>query len=108
MYFRKKKSQEEKILEEIKRCTEAVNSNAIEHTAYIRASAAKKEMDIEKYKIQVKDELQNASNAEKSKEEDEEGKSYSLIFFQDLGYISISRTIEGIQFEISNPHDSSI
>ena len=65
----RKKTPEEKILEEIKKCTEAVNSNAIEHTAYIRASAAKKEMDIDKYKMQVKDELQNVKKQEKSEEE---------------------------------------
>ena len=52
---------ENAILAEIKKCTEAVNANVIEHTAYIRAAADKKDMDLDKYKDQVRQELKKSA-----------------------------------------------
>ena len=54
---------EQAILSEIRKCTEAVSTNVIEHTAYIRAAADKNDMDLDKYKNQVKNELQNANKS---------------------------------------------
>ena len=56
-----KKDSEDAILSEIRKCTQAVNNNVIEHTAYIRAAAEKKQMDLDKYKDQVRKEMQSTS-----------------------------------------------
>ena len=53
----RKKSSEDKILESIQKCTEAVNNGMIEQTAYIRAAAEKKDMDLSKYKDDIRREL---------------------------------------------------
>ena len=52
---------EMEILQQIKKCADAVNTNVIEHTAYIRATAEKKDMDLDKYKIEVRKELASTS-----------------------------------------------
>ena len=56
---------EDKILHKIEMCTEAVNTNVIEHTAYLRASAAQKDISLDKYREEVRQELQAQSNSGK-------------------------------------------
>ena len=48
-------------MESIKRCTDAVNNGVIEQTAYIRAAADKKDMDLSKYKEDIRRELNSPS-----------------------------------------------
>ena len=38
----------------IKKCTEVVNNSVIEQTAYIRASAEKKKLDLDKFKEDIR------------------------------------------------------
>ena len=54
---------EDAILAEIRKCTEAVNTNAVEHTAYIRAAAAKKDIDIDKFRKEVRDQMEKTSKS---------------------------------------------
>ena len=60
------KSKEDQILEQIQKCTKAVNNNVIEHTAYIRGSAAKNDIDLDKFKDQVCAEMEKDAGACKS------------------------------------------
>ena len=64
-YFRKKESEEE-MLDSIKRCAEVVNKSVIEQTAYIRASAEKKKLDLSKFEDDIRREL-NSPGASSSK-----------------------------------------
>ena len=52
---------EKEILDQIRKCADAVNTNVIEHTAYIRATAAKKDINLDKYKNEVREELESTS-----------------------------------------------
>ena len=52
---------EKEILDQIQKCANAVNTNVIEHTAYITAAAAKKDINLDKYKNQVREELASTS-----------------------------------------------
>ena len=58
---------EEMILDSICKCTEVMNNSVIEQTAYIRASADKKQLDLSKYKDEVRKEFSPAKNAGDSK-----------------------------------------
>ena len=49
-------------------CAETINRNVIEHTALIRGSAAQSNIDLEKYKDEVRKEL--AESKESNKEKD--------------------------------------
>ena len=63
-YFISSRSEDKteiEILQQIKKCADAVNTNMIEHTAYIRAAAEKKDMDLDKYKTEVRKELATTS-----------------------------------------------
>ena len=51
------KDTEEVILKEIQNCTKNVNTSIIEQTAYLRASANKKNLDLAKYKEEIKWEM---------------------------------------------------
>ena len=55
--FRPTSSADDDILKEIKKCTQTVQNNLMEHTAYIRACADQKELDLKKYKDQVRSEM---------------------------------------------------
>ena len=56
-----KQQTEREILVQIRKCTDAVNTNVVEHTAYIWAAAEKKDMNLDKYKKQVRQELASSS-----------------------------------------------
>ena len=64
---------EDAILVEIRKCTDAVNTNVIEHTAYIHSTAAKKDIDLDKFHEEVKKELQ-------CKHQDNKGKMLRMLF----------------------------
>ena len=65
VYFRSKDTTDEDILKEIKKCTKNVNSNLVEQTAYIRACAAKKNLDLDKFKAQVQQEMKVQDECDK-------------------------------------------
>ena len=67
MVFFSKKTSEDEILESIKKCTQAVNNGVIEQTAYIRAAAEKKEMNLEKYKEDIRRELNSPAPSPEKK-----------------------------------------
>ena len=46
------------VLKEISRCAKGINNNVIEHTAYLRGSAAKNDIDMEKYREEVRKEIE--------------------------------------------------
>ena len=48
-------------MKEIKECTRTVKSNLVEQTAYLHASAAKKNLDLDKFKRQVQKEMDKKS-----------------------------------------------
>ena len=48
---------DDEVLQSIRRCTEVVNNGVIEQTAYIRAAAEKKNLDLSKFKDDVRREL---------------------------------------------------
>ena len=56
--------QDEKILTEIKRATDCVTKNSLEQTAYFRALGAKNNLNLEKYRKQVENELELSSKKE--------------------------------------------
>ena len=47
-------------MQSIKKCTEVMNNSIIEQTAYIRASAEKKNLDLSKFKEDVRRELNSS------------------------------------------------
>ena len=53
-------------MEDIRKCTESVQKSNIEQTAYFRAWGEKNNLDLEKYRKQVQDELkaENKTNEE--------------------------------------------
>ena len=68
IFSRKKPNPDEVILKEIQKCANTVNSSIIEQTAYIRASADKKNLDLSKYKDEIQKEM--------DKKNDEQGIFY--------------------------------
>ena len=61
---------QQEILDEIKKCTAAVNTNAIDQTAYIQASADKKNLNLDMYREHVHRELNSprpSQSSDKSK-----------------------------------------
>ena len=58
------KSTDDQIMDEIKRCTNAVNNSLIEQTAYVRGAAAIKNIDLKKYKDEVRREFQAAGTGD--------------------------------------------
>ena len=61
------KSSEQEVLDSIKKCTDVMNQSVIEQTAYIRAAAEKKQLDLEKFKDDVRRELNSPNYAKSSK-----------------------------------------
>ena len=51
-------------MKNIQKCADVVNTNVIEHTAFIRASAAQNNINLDQYREQVRRELMS-SNSEK-------------------------------------------
>ena len=49
--------QEEHILDEIKKATQSVSKNSVEQAAYFRAMAIKNNLNLDKYRQQVEQEL---------------------------------------------------
>ena len=45
------------MLESIRMCTQVINASAIDQAAYIRASAEKKQLDLTKFKQDIRREL---------------------------------------------------
>ena len=76
-YLSRKESTDDEILKEIKKCTKSVNNNLLEQTAYIRACAEKKNLNLQKFKEQVESEMKN-------KEDDEEKNSLSYNLRYDI------------------------
>ena len=54
---RKTEAPEDVILKNIKQCADVVNSNVIEHTAFIRASAAQNNLPLDKFREEVHKQL---------------------------------------------------
>ena len=67
-----KPNADEVILKQIQKCAENVNSSIIEQTAYIRASAEKKNLDLAKYKAEIQNEMEQ-------KGDKDEGKSHKIV-----------------------------
>ena len=63
MYVCRKQDSEDAILKSIERCSNMINQSVIEHTAYIRASAQKKELDLNKFKEDVKNDMNEAGGS---------------------------------------------
>ena len=63
--FRREQAPEDAILRQIEKCADAVNTNVIEHTAYIQASAEKNNIDLEKYKEKVCKDMQSQKSDDK-------------------------------------------
>ena len=59
---------ESEILDEIHRCSNAVQKTAVEQTVYLRASSVKKDYDLQKYKDDVLRELNTPSPSKQSGE----------------------------------------
>ena len=49
------------------RCTNVLQKSLIEHAAYIRASAEKKKLDLDKYKMDIQNEMKTTSKSKKCK-----------------------------------------
>ena len=56
---------DEDILKEIKKCTKSVNSNLVEQTAYIHACAERKNLNLDKFKAQVEQEMKAEEDGDK-------------------------------------------
>ena len=69
----RKDTTDDQILKEIKKCTKPVNNNLLEQTAYIRACAEKKNLNLQKFKQQVESEMKN-----KEAKEETDGMSCNL------------------------------
>ena len=65
---RTKDSPEDVLMQNIKICADAVNTNVIEHTAFIRASAAQNNLDLDEYREQVRKELQASKEQKATKQ----------------------------------------
>ena len=74
-FFRKTVDEQQAILDEIKRCTAAVKTNVIDQTAYIRAAADKKKLDLDSYRETVRKELSEASSSTDQTARDIHGES---------------------------------
>ena len=57
-YFRKDDA-EVAILNEIKKCTQNVNTSLLEQNAYIRACAEKKNLNLDKFRAQLEEEMKS-------------------------------------------------
>ena len=71
--FRGNESCEQKLLNNIRKCAAAVNTNVIEHTAFIRASAAQNNIDLDQYREEVHRELVGSNT---DNEHQKKGKYY--------------------------------
>ena len=49
-------------------CAETINKNVIDHTALIRGSAAQSNIDLEKYRDEVRKELAESKESQQAKE----------------------------------------
>ena len=54
------------MLDSIKKCADLVNKSVIEQTAYIRASAEKKKLDLAKFEEDIRKEMQSPQPSQKS------------------------------------------
>ena len=72
LIHRVKPNADEVILKQIHKCAENVNSSIIEQTAYIRASAEKKNLDLANYKAEIQNEMEQ-------KGDKDEGKSHKIV-----------------------------
>ena len=64
--FRCTIDRQQAILDEIKKCTAAMNTTVIDQSAYIRASAAKKKMNLEPFREDVRRELNSPNPSQSS------------------------------------------
>ena len=64
---------DDEIKSDIKRCTELVNRSIIEHSAYIRACAENKKLNLDKHKKDINDEMKskNKSKGKKCRQTDD-------------------------------------
>ena len=62
----RKKPCEEEMMDSIKKCAEVVNKSVIEQTAYIRASAKKKNLDLSKFEADIRRELNSPASSTSS------------------------------------------
>ena len=65
--FRTSESSEDVLLNNIQKCADAVNTNVIEHTAFIRASAAQSNLNLDEYRDQVRQELSLSNEQSRKK-----------------------------------------
>ena len=68
---------QDEILKEIKKCAAGINTNIIDHTALIRGSAAKSNIDLEKYRDEVRREISDSKEKKGSYSDMHTFKAYS-------------------------------
>ena len=60
---------EDKVLDDIRKCTDSFSINNVEQTAYFRAMGDKNQLNMDKYRDQVQQELEkkSAANSKRNK-----------------------------------------
>ena len=76
LFYRNTDCSEAVMMRNIKMCTDAVNTNVIEHTAFIRASAAQNNLNLEVYRDQVRNELKSSQEKKETAKDGNCAQSY--------------------------------